>query len=86
MVSLIESIDAGNTNISDEEMLFLADTLRSFTDDKLSKYQAAQYLNLNTKQFDYLVSTGRIPQGRKQAGFKEKFWYKKDLEHLSKDK
>ena len=86
LVSLIDGMDAGNTNLTDDEMVFLTDTLRAFTDDKISKYQAARYLGLNEKQFDYKVSKGEIPPGRKQIGFKEKFWYRSDLEHLIRHK
>jgi len=84
--AFVEGIDKGNTNISDDEARFLLEAARSIVDPKLSKYQATRYLNLdNTKQFDYLVKTGKIPQGRKEAGFKEKFWYKKDLENIPRD-
>ena len=84
--SLAKGARSGNTNLTENQMDFLADNLRAYTDDKISKYQAAMYLNINEKQFDYMVKKGEIRKGRKQIGFKEKFWYRKDLEHLIKNK
>lgn len=83
---MLDSFDAGNTNLSDEEMSALVDTLRPYLDNRMSRYQAARYLGLNEKQFDYKVSKGEIPPGRKEPGFKEKFWLKSDLERIPKDK
>jgi hypothetical protein len=34
---------------------------------------------MSHKTFDYHVSKGDIPKGREQQGFKEKFWYKRDI-------
>lgn len=47
---------------------------------KLSKYQACKYLNVSRATFDNYVRDKKIPKGRKQQGFKELFWYKKDLD------
>ena len=80
-----DGLDAGNTPLSEDEMQDLLDAVRRITDQKMSKYQAARYLNMNTKKFDYKVSKGLIPKGRKEAGFKEIFWYKTDLEDIPKD-
>jgi hypothetical protein len=35
-------------------------------------------------EFDWKVKTGVLPKGRKQAGFKELFYYKCDLEKYKK--
>ena len=32
--------------------------------------------------FDKYVSKGKIPKGRKQQGFKELFYFKKDLDKI----
>lgn len=45
----------------------------------LSKDEACGYLNLSRSRFDELVKIGKIPEGRKRRGFKEKFWYKDEL-------
>lgn len=47
--------------------------------DVLSKDEACGYLNLSRSRFDALVLEGKIPEGRKRRGFKEKFWYKDEL-------
>ena len=81
-----DGLDAGNTTFKEKELEFALDALRRIAEPKLSKYQAARYLNLpSTKKFDYLVSTGRIRKGRKEAGFKEIFWYKSDLKAYLED-
>ena len=46
----------------------------------MSKYEAYSYLNISRAKFDNLVKEGKIPQGKKQQGFKELSWYKKDLD------
>ena len=82
-----DGLDAGNTPLDEKEMEYLLDAVRYVTEERLSKYQVMQRLNLdNTKKVDYLVATGRLCKGRKQAGFKEIFWYPKDLEHIPNDK
>lgn len=53
-------------------------------DVPMSKYQAYTYLNISRATFDNLVRTGKIPRGKKIAGFKELAWYKKDLKKLLK--
>lgn len=60
------------------------EALRAFTDKevRLSKYQACQYLGMSRASFDNYIRSGKIPVGLKQAGFKEKFWVKKDLDRF----
>lgn len=79
---IIDDIDAGNSNITEKEALQIIDYLTNLTnkEERLSKYQACQYLNLSRASFDNYVKSGRIPTGIKQAGFKEKFWTKKSLD------
>lgn len=87
-MKIVEGMDRdGNTNLSESEMEFLLDTLRSVTDEKISKYQACQLLNVSRATFDNLVMQGKIPKGRKQAGFKELFWLKSEiLKYITKHK
>lgn len=79
---IIEDIDSGNSNLSDSEIKDIIEhlTFISNKQEKLSIYQACAYLGLTRPQFDYEVKSGRIPKGRKQAGFKELFYYKCDLD------
>lgn len=76
-----DNIDAGNTNATEDELVDLCDQLGFIMnpESKLSKYQAAKLLGVSHKTFDYYVSKGYIPKGMDQQGFKEKFWYKRDL-------
>jgi len=43
-------------------------------------------LNVSRATFDKYVKEGRLPQGIKEAGFKEKFWRQKDLDLYIKHK
>ena len=78
---IIDDIDAGNSNATEDELLkvakFLNKTLRK--DKPLSKYQAYTYLGISRATFDNKVRAGEIPRGRKEAGSRELKWYKKDL-------
>ena len=85
--TILNNIDSGNSNITEEEGKLLINYLNSITDNKLSKYQACQLLNISRASFDNLVREGKLPQGIKQAGFKEKFWLKTEiLKYITKDK
>lgn len=87
LLEIIDDIDCGNSNISNEEALEWAGVLRKYTrkDIPLSKYQAYTYLNMRRATFDNLVREGRIPKGKKIAGFKELVWYKRDLNKYIKN-
>lgn len=82
--SIIEDIDAGNSNISDQEAVELMEHLSSVTNrrEKLSIYQACRYLGVSRATFDNYVRDGKLPKGRKQAGFRELFYYKSDLDNF----
>lgn len=79
---IVNNIDAGNSNIPEEKEMELIEYLSAFVNpnEKLSKYQACKYLNVSRASFDNYVKEGRIPKGRKQQGFKELFYYRKDLD------
>ena len=83
---IIDNIDSGNSNINEEDEAHIIDCLRKYThkDEGMSKYSACQYLNVSRAKFDNMVREGRLPQGKKVVGFKEKRWYKKDLDGVIK--
>ena len=83
---IIESIDNGNCEMSEEELKEAADYLSMLCrkDGMISKYQAMKYLNVSRATFDNYVRSGKIPKGRHVQGFKELFWIKKDLDILDK--
>ena len=80
----IERIDAGNSNLSAEEEIKIIELLKKYTnkDKKLSKYQSCEYLNMSRANFDKYIREGKIPKGKKEAGFKEIFWNENELRAL----
>lgn len=89
LLKIADDIDCGNSNNpNEEEVLEIINVLKKYTrkDTPLSKYQAYTYLNISRATFDNLVKDGSLPKGKKQAGFKELFWYKKDLDKCIKNK
>lgn len=88
LLKIIENIDAGNSNISEEDAINTLKYIRELTDQdkRLSKYQACQYLNISRSSFDNYVREGKLPKGKKEAGFKELYWSKRELDNYVKNK
>ena len=84
---IINNIDAGNANLSEEECLKAIDLLKEFKDKTkvFSNYDACKYLNISRATFDNYVKMNKLPKGQKQAGFKELSWFKKDLDLFIKN-
>ena len=83
LLGIVDDIDAGNSNIDEGEAIQIAKVLKSMRKDTpMSKYQAYTYLGISRAKFDNLVREGKIPKGKKVAGFRELQWYKKDLKKL----
>jgi len=82
LLQLVARIDAGNCSMTEEDYDKVIEQIKHFSmaDTKYSKYQACKYLNMCRATFDNHVRAGDIPEGRKQQGFTELFWYKKDLD------
>lgn len=72
-----DKIDAGTSEITETEAVNI---MKVIAHEALSKEQACNYLNLSRSRFDDLVREHKIPQGIKRVGFKEKFWYKDELD------
>lgn len=81
---IINDIDCGNSNITEDEAMDIIKIIKSYTDktQRLSKYQACQKLNVSRATFDNLVREGIIPRGEKVIGFKELFWEEKVLDKI----
>lgn len=75
----IDKIDAGTCDLDEQELDEIIDTLQKINATYLSKYQAYTYLNVSRATFDNLVADGKLPQGKKVAGFKELMWEKQDI-------
>lgn len=71
------SIDAGNSELTDQEAMELMSVL---SHKVMSKESACIYLNISRSQFDSLVRERIIPKGRKRVGFKELVWYQDELD------
>lgn len=88
LLSIVDDIDAGNSNIDEEEAMRVVRLLREVSrkDTPMSKYQAYTYLNISRATFDNMVRDGKLPPGKKIAGFKELMWYKRDINKFLKQK
>ena len=86
LLQIVSDIDAGNSNIDEEDAVKLVRIVNEMTDKtvKLSKYQACQMLNCSRATFDNLIREGKLSKGKKEAGFKEIFWVRKDIEEFIK--
>lgn len=87
LLQIIDNIDAGNSNLSEDEAIQTIKYLKELTDKekRLSKYQACQYLNISRATFDNYIKEGKLPKGKKQLGFKELSWAKKVLDEFIKN-
>ena len=87
LAQIVEDIDAGNSNVADNEYDDIIAQISMLTQgsSKYSKYQAMKYLNMSRATFDNYVKAGNIHAGRKQLGFKELFWLKADLDEFIKN-
>lgn len=88
LLQIVDDIDSGNTNASEDELVQAAVVLKKLLrkDTPISKYQAYTYLGISRATFDNMVREGKIPRGKKVAGFKELQWNKKDIIRIAKDK
>lgn len=79
---IINDIDAGNSNLTKEEALSAMKILQKFSrkDKPMRKVESYKYLEISRSKFDSLIIDNLLPRGKKQVGFKELFWFKKDLD------
>lgn len=87
LLQIADDIDTDNSKATDEELDEIFDIINKtcISQNKLSKYQACKYLGISRATFDNWVRDGKIPEGRKEQGFKEKFWVKSDLDNIKYD-
>lgn len=83
---MIDRIDSGNSNATDDELDCVIDTLSrlSNNDVTFTKEQACRYLNICTATFDNHRRNGWIPQGKKELGGALK-WTKQQLDDYCKN-
>lgn len=87
LLKLVDDIDAGNTNIDEDEAIEVIDNIKRLIDNRqrMSKYAAYHYLNISRATFDNYVREGKLPKGKHEIGFKELSWDKKTLDKFIKD-
>lgn len=86
LLKVVDNIDSGNSNISEDEGIEIIGMIKELTDktQRLSKYKACEYLNVSRATFDNYVREGKLPKGKKVAGFNELSWTKKELDEYKK--
>lgn len=86
LLKIVDDIDAGNSNITEDEATKLIDTLKELTnkEKRLSKYAACEYLNISRATSDNYIRDGKLPKGKHEIGFKELSWSKKELDEFVK--
>lgn len=86
LLKIVNNIDVGNSNLTEDEALQAISYLKELTnkEKRLSKCEAYRYLNVSRATFDNYVREGKLPKGQKQAGFKELSWSYKDLNNAIK--
>lgn len=87
----ISNIDAGNSNLNEEQMEELIKTLSTLNKGvkRISKAYACEHiLHCSPATFDNYVRAGIIPKGKKEVGFIElyKEWFGEDNIENIKDK
>ena len=88
LLKIIDSIDAGNSNITEKEAFEIIEIIKHYTDTTqyYNRTQAAKYLNCSIQSFDLYRKEGKIPEGIKQSGGVRQ-WTKQQLdEYITKYK
>ena len=62
LLKIVDSIDAGNSNISEKEAFEIIDIIKRYTDTTqyYNRTQAAKYLNCSVQSFDLLQEKNLI--------------------------
>lgn len=73
-----DNIEAGNSELDEEQAIKIMELIAH---KPLTKEEAAMHLHIWPNRFDTLIREGKIPQGRKKLGQKNKIWYLDELEN-----
>ena len=86
LLKIISDIDTGNCNLSLDEEIEVINFINKLSNKecRMSKYEAYSYLNISRAKFDNLIKEGKLPKGKKQQGFKELSWTKRELDEYIK--
>lgn len=83
--NIINNIDTGNTDISEDQYDELFEVVNRVTNPeyRYSKYKACGYLGISRATLDNYVRDGKVNvRVGSEGGFKEKYFLKKDLDKL----
>lgn len=83
---MIDNIDAGNSNHSEEELDTIIKDLTKLNRGikRISKREACErILKCSPSTFDNYLKLGLIPPGHKEYGFKELSWSEKDFDEAT---
>lgn len=81
LLKIVDDIDTGNSNLTEEELLETVSTLKRLSDkSRMSKYSACRHLNISRATFDNYVREGKLPKGKHSIGFKELHWSETELD------
>lgn len=62
--------------LTDQEVVDIAKCVMHI---KINKVQAADNLNMSTRNFDRKIQYGELPEGRKNIGSNQLYWYLDEL-------
>lgn len=83
--AIIDKIDAGNSNLTEEQIIMVVDMLKPYTlyEPYTTAAKAHTYLGISMKTFRNLIKTGELPKGIKEAGDSSLKWLKTDIINYS---
>ena len=83
---ILDNIDTGNSNISEENQEELLNILERINSKELTKSESANYIGVSVSTFDNYIRKGLIPKGRKKQNTKTLLWNKSDLNKFKNEK
>lgn len=84
LAQLIDDLDAGNTYLSESEMMDIMDLFNRLNNRNtmMNRTEAAEYLHMSQRSFDRYVHDGVIPKGEHHRGDKQILWRRADLDKV----
>lgn len=85
LLNIIDGIDAGNSNITEDQAIEIIKVIKNYTDTTqlYNRTQVAKYLHCSVQSFDLYRKEGKIPEGTKQVGGVRQ-WTKQQLDDFIK--
>ena len=71
-----------NSNLTEDEIDSVMESLAKFNQDRVSKDGACKLLGMSRTTFNRKLKEGVIPPGHKERGWKELSWSKSEIERL----